>query len=963
MSKDLGSTLELEKVNEPHSLSLVKLTHYLGTDDVQGLSSAEARRRLELYGPNSLPRIRGSFWRVYLAPIFNGLITIYIISILALFLVGFSFGINSAIGQSYMWAIIIAFNAGLAIIQQFRAQKKLEALQALAADTTVVIRDGSKHEIDTTQVVPGDLLVLTQGDRIPADGRLSEASDLQIVEASLTGESNSILKSSMRAPLPADTPLHARNNMVFRGTFVATGSGHYITTATGQDTEIGKISQGLETLNTGDIPLRRKVNRLALFLGAGAIVLLFVSLASRIIPPLLTGDLTLALFGDFANRAIVTAMTIMPINIPLLTTIVLLTGVLMMASRGVIVRDLSAVESLGRVSVICTDKTGTLTRSEMMVSFVWDGEDLFHATGKGYAPTGKLYHIKGNPDSIDSFEKEPINIKSYDRLGLIIRIGGLNNDAELVTEETPDGGQVQWRAVGDPTEAALLALLRKSGIVESALKTSYPLVLNFPFDSTLKRMTRVFTHPSGDYVAFVKGATNVLLERCTHIGDDRNARQLTEKRANEISKIVDTFAARGNRVLSFAVRRLKEDELPKRSGPKSRDSVEQGLTYVGFVCIVDPPREGVREAVKECANAGINTIMITGDALETARTIGNQLAIIDESEIAVEGEEITQVDDDEFLHIRVFARVNPDDKQIIVQRHKDAGHAVAVTGDGVNDALALSISDVGIAMGITGTDVAKEASDMIIADDSFTSIVDGVRQGRGLFNKIRMMIFFYISINLAESVIFFGTFLLFPQIQFLTYWQHIFLTITSHTWPGLALVFDRTSKYVMQEKPRDTEGLISRRLGAYLILNSFFILLGVSFVYYLTWSAILPGSTELIPFSLAAEQKARVMALTVLLFAESLMILSIRRINQSILRSIRRESFILIYILIGFVFLMHWGLMYIPEVSIILADFGINFDFIPLAQLDWLIAFMFALPTIVGMELAKWFSRRRNIFY
>ncbi|MFX1562608.1 MAG: cation-translocating P-type ATPase [Promethearchaeota archaeon] len=961
MSEDVTPVMEFEKVIQPHSLSLAKLTHYLDTDAVQGLSSAEAQRRLDVFGPNSLPKIRGSFWRVYLAPILNGLITIYILSIVALFLLGLFFGISSAVMQAYMWAVIITFNALLAVIQQFRAQKKLEALQALAADTTIAIRDGAKHEVDTTQVVPGDLLVLAQGDRIAADGRLSEASDLQVVEASLTGESNSILKSSMKNPVPIDTPLHERNNMVFRGTFVATGSGRYIATATGQDTEIGKISQGLETLNTGDIPLRKKVNRLALFLGAGAIVLLLVSFYSRVMAAIMEHALSTPELVDNAVRAIITAMTIMPINIPLLTTIVLLTGVLVMASRGVIVRDLSAVESLGRVSVICTDKTGTLTRSEMMVSYIWDGEHFFNATGNGYAPTGKLYLIKDNPGSSNALEKEPISLSSYDRLGLLIRIGGLNNDAELVAEDASSGGQVQWRAVGDPTEAALLSLLRKSGISESALQSSYSMVQNYPFDSRLKRMTRVFAQPSGGYIAFVKGATNVLLERCTHIGDDYKAQPLTEKRAKEISKAVESFASQGYRVLSFAIRHLTEDELPKRPGPTARDTVEQNLTYVGFVCIVDPPREGVREAVKECASAGINTIMITGDALETARNIATQLAIINDSDIAIEGEKITVIDDVRFQKIRVFARVNPDDKQVIVQRHRDAGNAVAVTGDGVNDALALSISDVGIAMGITGTDVAKEASDMIIADDSFTSIVDGVRQGRGLFNKIRMMIFFYISINLAESIIFFGTFLL--GINFLTYWQHIFLTITSHTWPGLALVFDRTSKYVMQEKPRDTEGIITRRLGIYLILNSFFILLGVSLIYYLTLSASLPGSYELLAFSPEAEQKARVLALTVLLFAESLMILSIRRINQSLLKSIRRESFILIYILIGFVFLMHWGLMYIPEVSIILADFGISFDFVALAQLDWLIAFMFALPTIVGMELVKWFSRRRNIFY
>ncbi len=353
--------------------------------------------------------------------------------------------------------------------------------------------------------------------------------------------------------------------------------------------------------------------------------------------------------------------------------------------------------------------------------------------------------------------------------------------------------------------------------------------------------------------------------------------------------------------------------------------------------------------------------MITGDAAATAETIGRQLAIVGKDDLIIEGKDALAVSEANFNQVSVFARVDPEDKQVIVERYKNANRAVAVTGDGVNDALALSMSDVGIAMGITGTDVAKEAADMIIADDSYNSIVEGVRHGRGLFNKIRVMIFFYICINVGESILFFGTFLL--GIPFLTPAQHIFLTISSHTWPGLALVFDRTAKFVMEEKPRNTESIITKRLGIYLILNALLIFIGAATAFYFTNAALLPGSNFLEPYSSVATQKALIMTIGVLLFAESLMILSIRRINQSIVRSIRHESYWLIYVLISLVFLMFAGLMYFPEVNVFLASLGIDFQFVPLSVLDWLVAFLLAVPAILGMEIVKWACRRHRIYF
>lgn len=946
-----------ELISNPHSQTINKLAQQLDTDLTQGLTGDEAQSRLTAFGPNQLPQIRGSFWRVYLAPILNGLILIYLVVIVILSAIVLFFS-TPGTSNVIIWIVVIAFNAFLAIVQQFRAQKKLEALHSLTADTTMVIRDGIKTEIPTDSVVPGDIVVLAQGDRIPADGPLLEANHLTSVEASLTGESAPVTKSAALSPLNAETPLHERHTMVYSGTYVATGSGRFLVTGTGEATEIGNISQGLETLNTGDIPLRRKVNRLAIYLGSAAIFLALIGFASYLLIPRPIDGIFMTP-PELAVEAIINAMTVMPINIPLLTTIVLLTGVLAMAGVGVIVSDLSAVESLGRVSIICTDKTGTLTRSEMMVSLISDATRLYQVTGEGYEPKGEIQLVDDPHAQADQATISTIAIEDYGQLALLIRAGALNNDAQIVEEPATEGGTLHWRAIGDPTEAALLVLLRKSGIDEHSLRAAYNVEQDYPFDARLKRMTRLFSNPAGGYIAFVKGATDIVLPRCTQIGDDRDTQRLTTKRAKEIERYANEFAAGGYRVLSFAIRLF--DKLPAGRESTRRDNIEQKLTFLGFVCLVDPPREGVRDAVLEVSNAGIKTIMITGDAAATAETIGRQLAIVQKDDLVIEGKDAITVPDENFKRVSVFARVDPEDKQIIVERYKKAKHAVAVTGDGVNDALALSMSDVGIAMGITGTDVAKEASDMIIADDSYNSIVEGVRQGRGLFSKIRMMIFFYICINVGESILFFGTFLL--GIPFLTPTQHIFLTISSHSWPGLALVFDRTAKYVMEEKPRDTESIITKRLGLYLLLNAFLIFLGAASSFYFTVTAVFPGSTFLEPYGPEAVSKGLTMTVTVLLLAESLMVLSIRRINQSMWRSIRHESYWLFYLLIGLVFLMLAALMYIPEVNIILASLGIDFQFVPLAATDWLIAFLLSTPAILGMEGVKWLCRKRGIYF
>jgi len=951
-----------------HSLPLEEILASLKVDEKKGLSTDEVNIRLEEYGPNSIPRYKGSFMQVYIAPILNWLITIYIISSFALIAIAYFFpSANNTMGGASLWLAIVAVNAFVAMIQQYRAEKKLEALEKLSAGEARVIRDGKEASISPLELVPGDIVKLEQGDKIPADGRIISSSNLMANEASLTGESVPVLKRE-DARVEEDVSLTDMLNTVFFGTYISTGMATVVTTATGGHTEIGKIQGTLEALNTGDIPLRRKVNLLAKYLGIAAIILMAVSVIWQIFMyPILHGepfDFSMQYLSESIGEGIVSAMTIMPINIPLLTTIVLLTGVLAMARKGVIIRDLSAVESLGRVSVICSDKTGTMTKNEMTVKYCWDTKNLYSVRGDGYDPTGGIYLLKGATDSnVADCEEEPVDdIFSWKGLFRMVTCGGVANDAEIIQEEIPDQGTV-WVPLGDPTDAALLTMFRKSGIDEEAIRKRYSIVEEFPFESELKRISKI-CQDDKKFVAFVKGATEVLMPLCTHV-----------------NSLTNEFASKGYRVISLAYKQM--DSVP--TGNTAREQTENNLTYLGFACIVDPPRQGVKEAVQDCHSAGINVIMITGDAAATAKTIATDLGVFSENSLVVEGSHVLDINDEDFARTNVFARVNPDHKQVIVERYQDQDKVVAMTGDGVNDCLALAMSDAGIAMGITGTDVAKEAADIVITDDSFASIVSGVHQGRGLFNKIRMMIYFYVAINLFESIIFFGALFIFPDyINLFSQWQNLYLVVTTHSFPGLALIFDRTSPKAMEDKPRDSQEIITRNIGKIMVLNVILMAFGAALVYFLTftqyfgivtvtpdnmtgfWSTWVPVDAGLNNFYTVEGPtwvllKSTTMLLSVILIVESTLVLLIRRINLPLHKSLREPGTWIFVIFLGLIYLAHYLLMYNPLVNEILETFGLNFYIIPLTMFDWIICILVSIPAIIGVELYKWKFRKADI--
>jgi len=973
LSGDDAITESMPPINY-HSLPLEEVFKTLKVDSKTGLSTDEVKSRLHEYGENSIPRFKGAFWQVYIAPILNWLITIYIISSFALITIAFLFpSEENTMGSATLWLAVVSVNAIVAMIQQFRAQKKLEALEKLSAGEARVIRDGKEASISPLDIVPGDIIKLEQGDKIPADARIISSSNLMANEASLTGESASVMKSE-DAHVAEDAILTDRLNMVYLGTYIATGMATVMTTATGGRTEIGKIQGTLAALNTGDIPLRRKVNRLAMYLGISAIILMTVSVVWQVfVSPSLHGQLfnfDLQFLSERIGKGITSAMTIMPINIPLLTTIVLLTGVLAMARKGVIIRDLSAVESLGRVSVICSDKTGTMTKNEMTVKYCWDTTNLYSIRGDGYEPKGGIYLLKGATDSnVAEIEEELVgDVFAWKGLFRMVTCGGIANDSEIVQEEIPDQGTI-WRPLGDPTDAALLTMFRKSGIDEEAIRNRYSIVEEFPFESELKRMSKI-CQDGDNFVAFVKGATELIMPLCEYTNGKDTPSKITPGLMGRVTTLANDFASKGYRVISLAYKQM--DSVP--TGKKAREQTEKGLTYLGFACIVDPPRLGVKEAVSACHSAGINVIMITGDAAATAKTIATDLGVYTENSLVAEGNQIGDIDDEDFARTNVFARVNPEHKQIIVERYQDQNKVVAMTGDGVNDALALAMSDAGIAMGITGTDVAKEAADIVITDDSFASIVSGVHQGRGLFNKIRMMIYFYVAINLFESIIFFGALFILSGpslVDLLTDLQSLYLVVTTHSFPGLALVFDRTSPKAMEEKPRDSQELITRNMGKLMILNVILMAIGAAIVYFLSFTEFMGivtvTSENMSGFWVSLENpnwillKSTTMLLTVILIVESTLVLLIRRINIPLHKSLREPGTWIFVIFLGLIYLAHLLLMYVPLVNEILSTSNLVFYLIPLTAFDWMICILFALPAIIGVELYKWNFRRNDI--
>nr|MDO8088967.1 cation-transporting P-type ATPase [Candidatus Sigynarchaeum springense] len=953
------------------------------TDDMTGLSSEEAQRRQVELGLNELPKVKRSIYKLYFAPVLENTIIVIFLLAATLMLV-ISVFINKSLVSPLINFFVILLNAGIAVIQQIRAQKSLESLKRLSKNVCTVIRGGIKISVDSVNVVPGDILDLQEGDRIVADARVVSDASFFVNESAITGESQPVQKTS--APLPdkiSISRIHGIKNCVFSGTFVTKGNARAVVFATGINTEIGYISKNLNQVTAEqEIPLKAKINKfanwLAIFVG-----IMFVAIWIYVLVIMgMNGTITNSTsFWWRLVNSIELALKFVPINIVLLSTIILITGVVAIAAKGVITRKLTAIEALGRASVVCTDKTGTLTKNAMTVQKVWATDRLFDVTGLGYSKEGAV--LLGD---------HVVNKDDYKSLKKLVVAGLLDNNAEVVEEDfkvARKGEHVQLvrKVIGDPMEGALDVLGEKLKIYESEMLKHLKFIKEFPFDSDLKRMTKIWSSTSSkikhEWMAFIKGATELILDRSTSIMEDEEEHApLDGRRKKRIKDEVEKWASKGFRTLGIAWKDLKA--LPE-GREYTRDEVETDITFLGFVVIQDPPREGVRDAVLACERAGVTVVMITGDSRETGAAIGRELGIYDPGEVIIEGKDIHDLDDETFMKTAVFARVSPNDKQVIVKRYQDKGKTVAMTGDGVNDALALGLADVGLAMGLTGTDVAKEAADMIISDDSFNTIELGIKEGRGLFAKIRTMIFFYIFVNVAEAIVLIST--AFVNIDFRLFdtgLQINLIYVLPHTFPPLGLTFDRTSLDVMQEKPRNTEEIFSKNVLYMLIILIAYMVFVLTIVSLPIINAFNGQSTLVETLNLSTDpstrniltrdlnialEKPRTIAFCVIFISETVVAYSIRRPNIPVWKSFRKDMSPTLIFFTILIFLGMLGVVYaIPllpgwnEGTITYDEHGIakvslGFYVQMLNGEDWVLVLALSLPIIPLIEVYKCYVR------
>jgi len=784
--------------NNWHTLESGQVLDELKTLDNLGLSADEVTLRQEQFGPNQLEEAAPTtFWQLLWAQFNNFVVMLLIIAAVLSALLG------DYIEAAAILAIVI-LNALVGTLQDLRAEQSLAALHKLSAPEAHVIRDGSHQVIPSSHLVPGDLVILETGNYIPADVRLLEAINLRIEEAALTGESIPAQKdASVR--LAADIPPGDRKNTAFMGTVVSYGRGKGVVTSTGMNTQIGMIAEMLQSVEQEPTPLQKRLDQLGKSLGWAAIAvcgLVFLVGWLRGSNPL-----------DMFLIAISLAIAAVPEGLPAVVTISLALGMREMIDRNALIRRLSSVETLGSATVICSDKTGTLTQNEMTATRMWVDGEYIQISGSGYAPYGEFMH-----------GDKPVDIKDFPAVLTNLWIAALNNNAELEVSGT-SADQKTFRVIGDPTEGALVVAAAKAGANLDQIYSAYPRLQEIPFDSTRKRMVTVhriekphpddlspvYTDEQRDlYAVTVKGAPDIVLKHCSHFqGMDDHTAPLDENQRMRILTANDLMSQDALRVLGMAYR-ITQDQ----PDIENVTDLERDLVFAGLIGMIDPPRPEVTAALEKGNQAGIRTVMITGDYPKTARAIAESIGLIKPGHHVLTGQSLVELDDEslrrEVLLTDVYARVSPEHKLRIVEALRAGGQVVAMTGDGVNDAPSIKRADIGVAMGISGTDVAKESADMVLTDDNYASIVDAVEQGRVIYSNIRKFVYYLLSCNLAEILtIFLGT--LFTGASPLTALQLLWLNLITDGAPALALATEKGDPDIMKQKPRPpTEPIINR---------------------------------------------------------------------------------------------------------------------------------------------------------
>lgn len=926
-----------QQPGDPHRLSVDEVFNALGTTVQSGLSGGEVRRRLARHGWNELqaeaPR---PAWLKFLDQFANILVVLLLIAAAISAGLWFYESRSALPYEAIAIFVIVLLNAVLGYVQEARAQKAMAALRQMAATRANVIRDGVPQRVAAAELVPGDIILIEEGNTIPADARLIQSTALQLQEAALTGESLPVSKDTL--PVTTEAELGDWHNMVFSGTTVVYGHGRAIITATGIQTQIGRIAGLLEREPEDTTPLQKELDRVGKLL---AMIVVVIAAAMIGIILLVSEIRGLSDVFDALIFGVALAVAAVPEGLPAIVTAVLALGVQRMAKRNVIIRKLAAVEALGSANVIASDKTGTLTRNEMTVRRIVTASGCANLSGTGYVPDGDLQYQPSNDGALqddDALRHE---------LNRALRAADRANNAVLRED---DG---RWMVHGDPTEGALIVAARKAGLTAEALDMRFPRVAEIPFSSERKLMSTIHAD-AGErerLIALTKGAPDVLLTRCSHELVGREARPLTDARRAEILMSNEALAAGALRTLAVAFRSLPPD-LEGRGG--FDESVEQDLVFLGLIGMMDPPREEARIAIAKAKRAGIRPIMITGDHPKTAAVIAAELGIASDGRI-VAGAELKAMSDDALdkavAEASVYARVNPEHKLRIVEALQRNGMMVAMTGDGVNDAPALKRADIGIAMGITGTDVSKEAADMVLADDNFATIVAAVEEGRAIFANIRRFLRYLLSSNIGEVMTMFFGVLLAGVIGLsapgrddgalilpLMATQILWINLVTDGGPALALGIDPVDARTMTRPPRSrSEGVITRRMWR----GIFFVGAVMAAGTLLVLDASLPGG---LIEGKGSVVHAQTMAFTTLTMFQLFNVFNARSDEQSAFVGLFRNNWLSAAVV--FSLILHIAVVYVPFLQEAFSTTALSLS-------DWLICTVVASSVLWLRELSK----------
>jgi P-type Ca2+ transporter type 2C len=814
-----------------HTLDAHQTLEQFQSNHKAGLTTQQVAAHLKQYGSNELVETGGrSTWEILLDQFTN--IMLLLLIAVALISGGLDFfdwkagkldpGEIPFKDTIAIFAIVI-LNGLLGYFQESKAEKDLAALKKLASSRVRVIRDSKTIEVDSKDLVPGDIMLLEAGGQVAADGRLLDAANLQIRESALTGEAQAVNKR-VDAELPSDTPLGDRINLVYQGTEVLQGRATVVVTGTGMQTELGRIATMLQSVETEATPLQKRMHLLSKVLVSGALILVALVVLGGIIH-LGTGS-----WKELLEVSLSMAVAIVPEGLPAVITVTLALGTQRMVKRQALIRKLPAVETLGSVTTICSDKTGTLTQNKMVVQLLHTSSTSLRVTGDGYAPTGKFAPVEAQANEAVDPQEQP-------ELLNLLTACTICNDAVLQQDQSG------WIILGDPTEGALLTLAGKAGFEKDQWESKLPRVAEFPFSSERKRMSVIaevldaapaLVDSPSHYMMFTKGSPELILERCTQIQVGDSAQAIAEAQRQLILEQNNQMAGRGLRVLGFACRPLTA--IPPEG---SDETSERELVWLGLIAMLDAPRPEVRDAVARCRSAGIRPIMITGDHQLTAQAVAEDLGIAKPGDRALSGRELERLSLEELAdqveNVSVYARVAPEHKLRIVQVLQRKNHIVAMTGDGVNDAPALKQADIGIAMGITGTDVSKDASDMVLLDDNFATIVAATEEGRVVYTNIRRFIKYILGSNIGELLTIGAAPLLGLGGVPLSPLQILWMNLVTDGLPALALAVEPAEPDVMKRPPHDpSESIFARGLGAYMIRIG--IVLAILAIGLMSWS-------------------------------------------------------------------------------------------------------------------------------